>query len=698
MFVLQLMVGKMLLPLTGGTPAGWIVAMAFFQIALLAGYALALWLNRFGPRVHGLAYLGLLVVGGFLLPVTFPHDAGGAGIDAWVVLRLLTAAAAIPAIALATTSSTLQRLFTSTGHAAAGDPYFLYAASNLGSMSGLLLYPFAIETILTLPMQSALWFCAYFLLAVLAGGCLLLSGRAQEQAPDAAAAPVTWKQKSEWMMLAFFPSSILLGVTMYITTDFIAAPLVWVWPLALYLLTYVIAFSKVRFLSSRDSAIRPAASVIAVVLAMLLMTVAKIPWVACWNLLAFTLIALMYHTRLAHLRPGRQHLSAYYLMIAVGGALGGIMNAFVAPLVFSRLIEYPVMMALACLLHPSLLGPYLRKKYAAYYLGASGIGFAAWWLVGHDQLTPMSLVILAIFALTAFLPRALIVAGVLVLFLTNFYIPAISLSFQPFEGRLTERNFYGVIKVFDEVIEDGGERLQVRILKHGSTMHGYQVLSAGRETTLTSYYAEQGPLGDIFSTLRPRKIAVIGLGAGTIACYATPENSFTFFELDPAVIDIAQTEFTFLRKCQAGAPHRLIPGDGRLELAKLKDEKFDLIILDAFSSDMVPAHLLTREALDLYLGRLEHNGAIAFHVTNRYLHLEKLLAASAEDLGLENRWKYDGSTGNTLFSGISWMVMSPQTEVLKGLDSSNGWSKTAPPDGMRPWTDNYSSILSIMGD
>ncbi|TAL28627.1 MAG: hypothetical protein EPN97_14330 [Alphaproteobacteria bacterium] len=691
MFVLQLMVGKMLLPLTGGTPAGWIVAMAFFQLALLAGYALAFWLSRYPPRVHGFVFLAALAAGAACLPVAFPHDAQGE-INALFVFRLLAVTVGIPAIAISATSSTIQRLFASTRHAAAGDPYFLYAASNAGSMAGLLLYPFAIETLLTLTWQSRLWFCAYALLVALAAGCMFVAGRTKEPAPRAAAKPPTWKKRAEWAMLAFFPSSLLLGVTMHITTVIISAPLLWVVPMTLYLLTFVLAFSRIPAVSSDgDSRHGAAAALIALVLVIPLVTMLRIPWEASWHLIALTLIGLMFHARLASQRPETQHLADFYLMIAAGGAMGGILNAFIAPMIFSQNTEYPLVAVLACLAHPALR-PSVERKNAVLYAAAVCLGAACVWMLLNDIIGPREAIFVGILTLMAFFPRVLAVAGIISICVYTVFRPLISISLPNLQQVVAARSFFGIVRVYEENIHIENAAYTVRVMEHGTTTHGFQVLAPAFETTPTSYY---GPPGEILKAFNARKVAVIGLGTGTVACHGAPDRQFTFFELNPEVIGMARLEFSYLKKCPAAGAPRVIQGDGRLEMAKMTSDKFDVIILDAFSSDTIPAHLLTREAIEMYLDRLEEGGFIVFNITNRYLRLERLLAAAAADMSLHFLWKQDVPAGNPFYMASTWALMSRNETGMATLQRTGGW-KSMEPQGIRPWTDNYSSILDIL--
>jgi SAM-dependent methyltransferase len=559
-------------------------------------------------------------------------------------------------------------------------------------MAGLLLYPLIIEVAFTLPEQARLIAGGYALLAVLAAICLFFAGKPPE--PSQSAPATSWKQRGEWIFLAFVPSSLLLGVTTHITTEIIAAPLIWVVPMALYLLTWVIAFSNLRLVKGdKNGEIDKNVTLIAMAIAVLIMQLARLPWSACWHLMVFMIVALMYHIRLARARPEKTWLSEYYLMIALGGALGGALNAFVAPVVFNQFVEYPAMMLLACALHPALR-PLFQRRDAAFYAFMASFAAGGVWAVHAGLMALHDFLLLLLFPLTAYIPRIAIPFGIAVLIATYFVQPALMLHVEPFNIIETDRNFYGVIKVFEQPMLVDARLMPVRMLQHGTTIHGYQVQAAGYEKVTPGYYDRNGPFGEVFDAFNPRRVAVVGLGAGAIACYGTPENEFTFFDIDPAMIRVAQTRFSFLSNCHAGKPHRLIEGDGRLKLAE-ETGKFDLIVLDAFSSDMVPAHLLTREAVQMYLDHLAPGGAILFHVSSRYIHLEELLAATANSFNIEHRWKQVDNKGNPLYSGSSWIVMAQQGPGIGHLDLLR-WPRINPPEGTKPWTDDYSSVLAVL--
>lgn len=699
MFGLQPMIGKMLLPMVGGTPSGWIVAMAFFQVMLLAGYFLAHLLSRFSPRLQGLLYLLCLGIGTFFLPIVLTQHTSliSETPEAGDVFLLLSLSVAVPFIALSATASTLQRLFTTTGHTSAKDPYFLYAASNLGSFAGLLLYPFYIESRSTLTQQSQGWLWVYIVLIALAAVCLILSGSKAEHknVVHKESVRLSWKKRLEWIGLSFIPSGLLLAVTTHITTDIISVPMLWVLPLGLYLLTFVIAFSKKPIISyERVVSVQPAAVAIAVTIALMLMisNAMALSWYALGiHLLTFGTVALMCHMRLARTRPAEEtrHLTEFYLMLAIGGALGGVVSAFAAPVIFNNLAEYPLLMLASVFFNPNIRAKFTDEHSYTFLTGCGLVMLlAVLHALGKTNDSVQNIVAIAAFILIAHHPRMLLTAGTIVTLGALLYIGQ-----QP--GAVMERNFYGVIKVYDARKEfTPKDSFNVRYMQHGTTLHGYQVLDRKYAATPTTYYTKEGPLGDVIRLLKPATIAAVGLGTGTISCYATPKTEITFFEIDPAVIQMAREKFTYLSKCGNTVPN-IVLGDARLELKKMDYQKFDLIILDAFSSDMIPTHLLTREAMEVYLQRLAPHGVLLFHISNRYFRLEKPLLAEASALGLVNAHNMQVQPKVFYASPSNWLALSRPGLQLKPLLKA-GWLEEKPPQGVKPWTDDYTDLLGAL--
>lgn len=609
MFSLQPMIGKMLLPIVGGAPSGWVVAMAFFQIMLLIGYLLAHFFSKFSARKHGALYLAMLAIGAFFLPIDIrsmnvlelmPAALG--------VFSLLTITVSLPFVALSATSSTIQRLFTATGHSSAHDPYFLYAASNLGSFAGLFFYPFIIEPFFKISHQALMWAVLYAILAGVALACLFLSKRETEpvQQTIKKSIPLSWRQRGEWILLAFIPSSLLLGVTTYITTDIMSAPLIWVIPLGIYLLTFVMAFSNKKQVSLKilEILLIGGVSVSIILITMKTGIVSVTPKSLPFHLMVFFVAALYCHQCLASQRPlsDNSHLTEFYLYLSVGGALGGIFNAFFAPNLFDRLIEYPIVLISSLLLLPFLQNARRTKRIALLLIVAT---------LCFSNFPPrllMLILLTAKFYLLTFACYCYQLSQIISLvYSRSFFVLSligvfiISVFILPDSNLIkTARNFYGVIKIHTTTATEGNKVYNVVNLQHGTTLHGFQIIDKNLKTWVTSYYAKNGPLGDIFDSYRPMNIGVVGLGTGAINCYAHPDRQYTFFEIDPAIEHVANDYFSFLSDCKSKSAPKIIIGDGRLELEKLKNEKYDLLVLDAFSSDVIPTHLLTQEAFDVY--------------------------------------------------------------------------------------------------
>lgn len=695
MFSLQPMIGKMLLPIVGGAPSGWLVSLAFFQLVLLAGYAGAHFLSRVSPVRQAFIYLGVVCLGSLFLPVTLAKSAAFLsdvpGPDD--VLLLLAITVGVPFMALSATSSTLQRLFAATGDPAAGNPYFLYVASNLGSFTGLFLYPLLIEPNLKLTTQAADWLFVYLVLIAAICACLFPLRRmaGKKKIAPAMDDPVTLAQRARWVMFAFLPSSLMMGLTSYASTEVVSMPLLWVIPLGLYLLTFVVAFSDRKIVSFDGLARAQPVAVTLAILPIFVITPTSISrfQVFGFHALVFTLIALMCHMMLARSRPSNndRDLTLFYLLLALGGALGGVLNAFVAPLVLKSTTEYPALLIASCLLNPG----FRFKRWDFLLLGLVALFFAIG-LVQREfflvfaRIVGVSTALIVAVSLMVGGPRAAIIGCG---FIAMAALQSITAS-SVFEGR----NFYGVIKVYNQETALTAGREKIRYLTNGTTVHGKQSLTPGKELEATSYYTKDGPLGEVFAMLKPRNIAAVGLGAGTIACYGTPENTITFFEINPQVRIVAEEYFTFLEKCGTGKRPGVVLGDARLSLARLKDEKYDLIILDAFSSDSVPTHLLTREAIATYFDRLNAGGIVLFHISNRHFFLALPLLAAARDGGLESLFIH--YTPQSVYADQSqWVVLARDEAILSKLNHLP-WHVIPIPETTKAWTDDYNNLFSIM--
>ena len=687
LFLVQPMVSKMILPYLGGSPSVWNTCMCFFQAMLLLGYAYAHWLaTRFGGLAQAAIHAAVLAVAALFLPfdlTTQLPPTEGSPVP-WLVARLAITVGP-PFFAISATAPLLQRWFSRTDHPAAGDPYFLYAASNGGSLLALLAYPLIVEPALPLWQQSRDWSFGLGLLAFGIAFCWVGYRNHRSGAPAIAetAPRPALAERLRWVAYAFVPSSLLLAVTAYITTDLAAAPLFWVVPLALYLATFVLAFSR-RPLLPHGLMLRllPLLIIPVVILAIGVHSV----WVLLLHLACFFVVAMVCHGELARSRPDARDLTEFYLWISLGGVLGGLFDALLAPVLFPDIWEYPLMLVAACAIRPAGMADE-KSAWRADLL------WPALLLAGLLALLPLgSLPIWLVFAAAA------ISALALVKFSERRWRFALGVGacllfaqlLSAGETLATTRSFFGVNRV--RLMEDGA----FRVLQHGTTVHGVESTGPDGPTTPLGYYSRRGPFGQFFAAAAGRnlsRVGVVGLGAGELACYARPGQSWTFHEIDPAVEMLARDGrfFHFLEAC--GNHPRIVLGDARLTLADAPDHSYDLIVIDAFSSDSIPLHLLTREAFALYQRKLAADGIILFHVSNRYLDLAPVVVALAADVGAPAR--------HLLYFPVPATIDDPAAEILavgrpggdlEFLPTAAGWE--APPAPAAVWTDERSDIIS----
>jgi len=747
LFAMQPMVGKMILPLLGGTPAVWSTCMVFFQAALLGGYAYAHWsTSRLRLSRQVTLHLIMLALPFLVLPLAVNPRLlhGGEANPVLDVLALLSLSVGLPFLVVSATAPLLQTWFTHTRHPAGRDPYFLYAASNLGSMLALLGYPTLVEPRLHLQgagwlTQTRLWSAAYAALAVLTALCALTlwwkPAAAVAVAADGAPEPTTgrpgWGRGLYWVALAFVPSSLLLGATTYITTDLAAVPLLWVLPLAIYLLTFILAFGRWPRPLHR---IVVAAS-LPMVLVVIFLMVSSLPdriWITVlWHLALLFVVALACHGALALDRPSPRHLTAYYLLISVGGVLGGCFNALVAPVVFRALIEYPLMMLLACVLLLAPRAPALGLGVGAVRALAVVVLVAALALILYSESITLHVDL-------AFLARVFDIGSERVSDVLDpieriankvlTYAPPLALAWflrrRPLHLGLAlgavllvagfvdarnndqireSRSFFGVLRISRDRDEKGYTEL-----RHGTTLHGRQSLQPSRRAEPLSYYQRKGPIGQLFEELDRRPgaldIAVIGLGTGTLAAYARPGDRVTFYEIDRLVRDVAfdPAYFTYVVDAEKrGVTVRLELGDARVRLEAVKRERpalrYDVILVDAFSSDAIPVHLLTREALRLYFDLLAPRGILVLHISNRYLRLEPVVANLVQDGGYAARLQ-NGDTGDIRGGAeATWAILARQPEDFGPLASDPRWtaSRLDPDPAVGTWTDDFHNLLSV---
>lgn len=713
LFTVQPMVGKMLLPLLGGTPAVWNTCMLFFQAALLVGYAYAHGSCRWlGVRRQAAVHVVLLLLPLFVLPIALAagqNPPGDRSPIPWLLAQLAVAVGA-PFAVVSTTAPLLQRWFAGTGHAQGRDPYFLYVASNAGSLLALLAYPVVLEPALRVSQQSWAWAGAYGVFVALVLSCAIVvwrtktAGEIDASNPvnaDAAAVPggievaPTLTRRLWWIFLAFVPSSLMLGVTTYITTDIAAVPLLWVLPLALYLLSFVVVFARRPVVSPRSMG-----RLLPFVLLPLTFTMVLAWKPGTWilvvlHLIVFFIAALACHGRLAQSRPPAQHLTEFYFWMSVGGVLGGIFNALVAPAVFPIVLEYPLAMALACCAVPGEFPSRQDRRRAWLDFLLPIVGGAIWaaWVateLRRPVFGPFAFVAVPTLACLIFCKRPIRLALAVGILVTG---EAYLSHFLPIAPLCLQRDFFGVKRV---VSTPNGAQHK---LYHGGTLHGSQYTDPVRSRLPLTYYYPSGPVGDVFRSLAQRqsqgRVAVIGLGAGSVAFYARPGQHFTFYEIDPAVARIAEDPryFTFLQQC--AGEYDIVLGDGRLTLTQSPDGCYDLILLDAFSSDAIPTHLLTIEAIELYLRKLAPEGWIVFHFSNASLDVGPVLANLAGQAGLTCIYRED-RTSNEDKAKSQYAAMARRPGELATLANQAGWEPLPPKPGKGVWTDQYSNLLGLV--
>jgi hypothetical protein len=760
LFLVEPLAGKIYLPLLGGSPSVWNTCVVFFQAALLLGYLYAHLVSRYlsmkGQLVAHAVVLGLGVA---LLPIPIMvGEPGSQSPVVWLVARLAVTMG-LPFFVISATGPLLQRWFSRTPHPAAADPYFLYGASNAGSLIGLLAYPLLLEPLLTRQEQSRAWQVGYWALAVLIVVCGLAAigaakgGVALAPSATVASGPISWSRRLRWIALALVPSSLMLGVTQHISTDLAAVPLLWIGPLLLYLLSFIVAFSpRIRLPAAYWGYLLP---FVMVILTMVMLSQARGPLqlLIPQHLLTFFVAATMCHRMLAEDRPDPAHLTEFYFLISVGGVLGGSFNALVAPLLFNSIAEYPMMLGVACLLRPQVWtnvtlknvtdmsgqdGAPVKQWSGGQVLAAVAVALALLCiLLGIDQLAQrgyltdnwlvsrLSEVYFLkgrwdpaqfITAFRAAVPAALLAftlpkrgslrfaLGALALLLGSLWIGS--------SGAILyrHRSFFGVATVTTAADHSWNA------LYHGTTQHGVQFrpVPEGNPTerskylsiTPNTYYHPKGPIGEVIAMLKAGKrfddCAFIGLGAGTLAAYSNFNTHMTFFEIDPAVVKIATDPklFTYIEDANRdyAADIQLVVADGRLGMASTTRGPFRLIVVDAFSSDAIPVHLLTRDSLKVYLNKLKDDGVIAFHTSNRSFYLAPVIARMAADLGLVTYRRRDAlDILSEAKRESEWVVVVHKPEDMGALQHNPDWKELKPRAGDPVWTDDYSNILSVLG-
>jgi hypothetical protein len=719
LFSVQPIAGKVLLPLAGGTPAVWTTCLVFFQSVLLLGYLYADRLaDRFAVSRQVLLHLGVGSVG-FAALLTLTPDPGWVPDDAESpVLGLaayLAAFVGLPFFALSATAPLVQKWFAATGHRSASDPYFLYAASNAGSLLGLFAYPFAVEPNVTLGDQRTAWVVGYLVVLTLVAVCGWVATRTAERGTRDEQVTIPHSEFRvphflKWVFLAALPSSLLISATAHLTTDVAPVPLLWVVPLGLYLVSFVIVFARwsdrARMVTGRVTPVL----LIVLALALLIRATEPLALVAGIHLAALFAVSLLCHGELAADRPGNAQLTRFYLAMSVGGVLGGAFNAVVAPVVFANfgLLEYPLVIVLAALVRPHVREVEGFAKWDGLLLGVfaaitvCAVAFTPRLLppvAAPSALDPFSRLVRA--GLTYGFPAAVAFALVRkpVRFAACLGVLFVAGRFDTGthgEVLLTSRNFFGTLQVTKS--HDG----RFVRLAHGTTLHGQQRTDEPGRATPLMYYHPTGPVGRLFAKLpaeRKQRVGAIGLGCGAMAAYAEPGQAWAFFEIDPGVVRIARDSGHCCFLKDARAEQRIVLGDARRLLAREPDGSFDFLVLDAFSSDAIPAHLLTREAFALYTRKLAPRGVMAFHLSNRYLDLPPLVArlGTANDPPFTAKVDTDGATDREAAEGkfpSTWVVLYRDAADLGAAAKDTRWQPIRPTPGP-VWTDDFSNLLGL---
>ena len=715
LFLVQPMIGRMALPRLGGAPAVWNSAMLVYQALLLGGYAYAHALGRLTPARQAVVQLGMMLVAACWLPIGLAgmRTPAGTSPTLWVPW-LLTVSIGPLFFVVAAQAPLMQRWFAL--RVPDVEPYALYAASNLGSFGGLIAYPLLVEPSLTVAHQRLAWtigYAALFALVMLCGALV-----ASAKPPPVAMWQVrglmpslpspSLRRRLRWIVLAAVPSGMMLSTTTHLTTDIVAMPLIWVVPLGLYLLSFAIAFASRQRASRAIARMFPVLLVVGAAIAFAGATF--YPSVsAAANLSLLLVVAVTLHREMYRTRPDAAHLTSFYLAMSIGGVVGGLFCALLAPLLFDWGYEHPLLILAAALLlrqerlfvplHRRLGDPVRQGRFRRALAVAIGLlALAAGGLLIGDPSLGVRLAIVGLLALAAF-----VVVGRRGLF--GFAIVAIMLAgggwqtvLQSAVGGMRVRSYYGIYTISDQPNA-------TRILIHGTTTHGVQLTGTRRERETTSYYAPSSGVG-LAMTAAPAlfgghaRIGVVGLGAGTLACYARSGQHWRFYEIDPVVAAIARNRryFSFLSLCTPGVPVEI--GDARLNLAHAPAAGLDLLVIDAFSSDAVPMHLLTREAFGVYRRALAPDGLLMVHISNRFFDLEPVLAAAAQADGMAaaiRDYKPDTAASKAAAVRSVWVALSRDRRTLRRLVTRNRttWRPLAAREGFTPWSDDFASVLPI---
>lgn len=714
LFLVQPMMARMALLLLGGAPAVWNSAMLVYQALLLAGYAYAHMISSLPIRRQAFIHILVLGLAALSLPLALADISPSAqGWEfAWVPLLFLASVGPV-FFAVSAQAPLMQSWYAADTNA--GAPYWLYAASNLGSFGGLLAYPLLLEPNFPIRSQSLIWSLGFGALAGLVILAALLRWRGQGAGgeapaqPKPVAEPIGLRRVLFWFALSAVPSGLMLSTTTLLTTDMVAMPLLWVIPLGLYLLSFAFAFNENSAISRVVGSLSPLVVLLGGAFAMgSRASGTMIGAIASIFLLLVVAIAL--HRKLYNDRPEPTHLTRFYLIMSLGGALGGLFTALVAPIIFDWVWEHAVLVLAAAALLPgqrwmhwaegiNLPAEHRRSTLLVGLLGVILLSYASFQSLLDGAFLVASLTIGVATLLTAFLfeSRPLFVAALLALMLGHGGFVTLSGSLS--DAR--ERSFFGIYEV------SKGDEDTVRRLKHGTTVHGLQFNDPEREFEPTAYYGRTSGIGLALAnsaelTGKGARVGVVGLGVGTLACYRQPGQSYEFFEIDPAVLGYSRDgTFTFIEECAPYAPVHI--GDAPLVLEGFEPSRFDILVIAALSSDAIPLHLLTQEAFDIYRRQLSDNGVLMIHIANRYVKLAPMISALSQASGMAALHRLDQADAQRQTTASNWVVLSDNPDQLDRLVELSGkvdargpsW-KVLPEPSDHVWNDDFASILPFL--
>ena len=654
LFLVQPLIAKQILPWFGGSAAVWSICMVFFQAVLLAGYAYSDWVTRhLRVRAQAALHVGLLLASLALLPIVVraAWKPGGAEDPTWLILGLLFATIGLPYFLLSTTGPLVQSWVARTPWSS--QVYRYFSLSNLASLLSLLCYPVLIEPRSSLWQQAWGWSWGYGVFVALCAGTTLLVARRWPGATPSPAAvgdkdkPPPWTDGLLWLVLPALASWLLLAVTNHITQNVAAVPFLWILPLSLYLFTFVLCFESDRWY--RRGIFLPLAAGVLVLCAFGLQhhVGSDVRTGLPIYVGGLFVLCMFLHGETARLRPAPRYLTRFYLMMSLGGATGGALVGLVAPHVLPAYYELGIGLVLTALAAAAVL----RQR--------------TWLRVAGGALAACCAVFLAV-----------------------------QIDGDRSDARQLLRNFYGALITFDVRRSDPANN--VRLLSHGSIKHGEQFLAPSRRREPTTYYGATSGIGRALAAApaEPRRVGLVGLGAGTLATYGRSGDTYRIYEINPQVFELADSEFTFLRDSPARIERVL--GDARLALEREPPQGFDLLAVDAFSGDAVPVHLLTAEAMDVYLRHMKPDGIVAFHLTNRYLELAPVVARIAELKGLHAMLVSDDAKASNWLNPTDWVLVARDAAVLARGPLRGAASPVAPGADARPWTDDFNNLLGAL--